>query len=151
MRCASCAKATSAATYGAWQAPDGTKGDYTTVWQRQKNGEYKWVAEQVDAQSAAIEAPEMIATSVASCDRAARPGYGTLSAAPSSALSPAPAFPAGTRGGWSDDRSFGWSVAVDASCARVVTLNLYRGGGKPMEPVFERRVAAPANSARCAA
>jgi ketosteroid isomerase-like protein len=56
-----------AASRGAWQRPDGSTGYFTTVWQRQEKGGYKWVMDQGDALPAPEPAPEMIAAKVADC------------------------------------------------------------------------------------
>lgn len=54
-------------TKGAWQRPDGTHGYFTTVWERQRNGEYKWVIDQGDVLTEPLEEPEFIRTEVADC------------------------------------------------------------------------------------
>jgi hypothetical protein len=54
-------------TKGAWQKGDGTFGYFTTIWQRQKDGEYKWVLDQGDTLQMPLEAPEMISATVADC------------------------------------------------------------------------------------
>ena len=43
-------------TRGAWQGPKAT-GHFTTVWQRQKDGGYKWVLDQGDPLAAPLAAP----------------------------------------------------------------------------------------------
>ena len=53
-------------TRGAWQRPDGV-GYFTTVWQRQKKGGYKWILNQGDALSTPMPAPEMISAKIAEC------------------------------------------------------------------------------------
>jgi hypothetical protein len=126
-----------AVSYGAWQQPRGSQGYFTTVWQRQKNGEYKWVMDQGHDLPAPLVAPEMIGSGVATCDRNARP---TAPVDPKAPRAPAPAFPAGTRGGWSDDRTLSWQMVVDRDCGRTLTVSLYRGAGKPMEAVLNKQV-----------
>jgi hypothetical protein len=126
-----------AVSYGAQAQADGTSGYYTTVWQRQKNGDYKWVMDQSDVLASPLPAPEMIGAGVAACERGAGPHAGPAA--------PAPAFPAGTRGGWSDDRTLSWAVALGPDCSRTLTVSLSRGAGKPMEAVLQKRVAAPAS------
>ena len=56
-------------TKGAWQRPNGTVGYFTTVWERQRNGEYKWVLDQGDALAQPLAAPELIDAKVAQCER----------------------------------------------------------------------------------
>ena len=125
---------------GPWRKADGASGGFTTVWQRQKRGEYKWVMSQADDLAASLGAPDMIRSSVATCQRGARKPVATPVT-----------FPAGTRGGWSEDGTLSWEVRLAADCSRTLTVSLGRGAGKPMEPVLERRVAAPAVPATCTA
>jgi len=132
-----------AVSYGNTQLAAGGPGYYANVWQRQQRGEYKWVMTQSDGLAAALPASEMIGASVATCDRNARP----RSIDPKAPPAPAPAFPAGTRGGWSEDRTLSWAVAIDADCGRTLTVSLYRGPGKPLEPVLNKRVAASSGKA----
>ena len=56
-----------AVTKGAWQRPNGSTGYFTTVWQRQKDGEYKWVMDQGEPLDNPLAAPEFIRTEVADC------------------------------------------------------------------------------------
>ena len=125
-----------AVSRGAWQQPSGAQGDYTTVWQRQPKGDYKWVLDQRNTLAASPPAPEMIGAAVATCDRNARPPV------PGVPLPAAPAFPAGTRGGWSDDRTLSWSVSTQADCGRSLTVSLGRGKDKPMESVLPKHMVA---------
>jgi hypothetical protein len=60
---------TLAVTKGAWQRPDGTVGYFTTVWERQRDGEYEWVLDQGDVLAEPLEAPELIDGKVAPCTR----------------------------------------------------------------------------------
>ncbi|MBD3730873.1 MAG: hypothetical protein IE933_14330 [Sphingomonadales bacterium] len=57
-----------AVTKGAWQRPDGSVGYFTTVWERQKKGEYRWVLDRGDALQTPLPEPEMIAAEVATCN-----------------------------------------------------------------------------------
>ncbi len=58
-----------AVTRGAWQRTDSV-GHFTTVWQRQKDGDYKWVLDMGEPLPTALPAPEMIAAKVADCSKA---------------------------------------------------------------------------------
>jgi hypothetical protein len=60
---------TLAVTKGAWQRPNGTTGYFTTVWTRQRNGDYKWVLDQGDVLEQPLAAPELIDGKVAECIR----------------------------------------------------------------------------------
>lgn len=54
---------------GAWQRPDGTSGYFTTVWERQRDGEYRWTLDQGDRLDTPLAAPEFVRTDVAECPR----------------------------------------------------------------------------------
>lgn len=62
-----------AVTKGAWQRPDGTVGYFTTVWERKRDGDYKWVLDQGDGLEQALAAPAMIGAAVAQCEPRAGP------------------------------------------------------------------------------
>lgn len=51
---------------GAWRR-DGATGYFISVWERQKEGDYKWVLTREDAAVPAAEAPEMLTARVAKC------------------------------------------------------------------------------------
>ncbi|MDE2437041.1 MAG: hypothetical protein KGM49_12340 [Sphingomonadales bacterium] len=124
-----------AVTRGAWQHGDST-GYFTTVWQRQKKGDYKWIMDQGDALPFPLDAPEMIAAKVADCPA----GYhGKPGKQPK--LPPAPFDPA-HRAGKSDDGTLTWDVTVAQDGARrfVVTM---ASGGQPVT-VQDLQVDAPA-------
>jgi hypothetical protein len=53
-------------TTGAWQRGD-KQGWFTTIWERQVKGDYKWIFSDSDAASEPLAAPEMIAAKVADC------------------------------------------------------------------------------------
>ncbi len=56
-----------AVTRGAWQRADGSNGYFTTVWQRQRDGEYRWTLDQGDVLEVPLDAPEFVGTDVADC------------------------------------------------------------------------------------
>lgn len=60
---------TLAVTKGAWQRPNGTVGYFTTVWARQRDGDYKWVLDQGNVLDQPLAAPELIDGKVAECAR----------------------------------------------------------------------------------
>ena len=119
-----------AVSYGAWQGEAGSHGYFTTVWERQQDGGYKWVMDQGDALNEPLEDPEMIGSSIAAC-------------AGAPAKAPAEAVSAGARAGTSKDRTLAWSVQLDPQCGRTVTIGILRGSGE-MEAVLNKRVAPPA-------
>ena len=61
----SCDGAT-AATYGAWDAGE-THGWYSTLWQRQKNGSYRFILDTAEATAQPLTAPEFAEAKVADC------------------------------------------------------------------------------------
>lgn len=131
-----------AVSYGARTQPDGSAGYYTTVWQSQPKGGYKWVMDQGDAVATPLIAPEMIGSSVSTCNRGARPSAsGVVTSAPTQ-------FPAGTHGGWSEDRTLRWDVTVENDCSRTVTVSLVRGPEKRLEQALQKHVSG-APLARC--
>lgn len=56
-----------AITRGAAQWPDGRHGDFLTVWQRQRDGGYRWTVDVGQFRAAALPAPEFVQTRVATC------------------------------------------------------------------------------------
>lgn len=106
---------TLAVTTGAWQRQDGSHGYFTTAWARQEDGEYRWTMDQGDVLDGAMPAPDMISGHVASCDP----------------LPPAAPSTDAAGGVWtsgkSRDGTLGWSVRVDRSCGRIVTVSMYQG------------------------
>lgn len=64
-----------AVSRGAWQQ-DGATGWYATVWQRQKDGGFKWVLDQGGALAKPLAEPEMIVAKVADCPARRGPPHG---------------------------------------------------------------------------
>jgi hypothetical protein len=60
---------TLAVTKGAWQRPNGTVGYFTTVWTRERDGDYEWVLDQGDTLDQPLAAPDLIDGKVAECTR----------------------------------------------------------------------------------
>ena len=114
-----------AVTKGAWQRPKGV-GYFTTVWQRQKNGEYKWLLDQGDALKDPLPEPEMIAGQVADCSK------------PSPADMPSAAGFGMT--GESNDKTLRWIVEVKPDNSRSFRVQRWTGSG--YEEVLRSDVAA---------
>lgn len=128
-----------AITRGAWQAPNGTTGYFTTVWQRQKDGRYKWVLDQGDALPMPMDAPEMIVAKVADCPA----GYRAERAPkPRDFKGKLPAIDPAHLAGRSFDGTLNWDVTITSDGARhfVVTMT---ADGKPTT-VQDLQVEAPA-------
>jgi hypothetical protein len=115
-------------TTGAWQRA-GAQGWYTTVWQRQKKGDYKWVFDHGDRAEQPLAPPEMIAAHVAECParRPRAPGPPpTAKGKPAKAV-PVPLDPL-RREGRSDDGTLTWLVTIDATGARRFTARISNAG-----------------------
>ena len=112
-----------AVTRGAWQRPDGATGWFTTVWQKQKNGRYKWVLDQGDALPMPLDAPDMVVSKTADCPAGYRPGRGLKIKDFKGKLPP---LDASRRAGQSLDGTLGWeaSVAPDGARRFVVAMQI---------------------------
>ncbi|HQV04539.1 MULTISPECIES: hypothetical protein [unclassified Novosphingobium] len=127
-----------AVTRGAWQRPDGTSGWFTTVWQKQKNGRYKWVLDQGDALPMPLDPPDMIVSKVADCP----PGYrGRAPKAKDFKGKLAPLDPV-RRIGQSLDGTMGWEAVVQPDGARRFTVAMQVDGQRVT--VQDVQVEAPA-------
>lgn len=124
-------------THGAAQWPDGRSGRFTTVWQRQEKGGYRWVMDEGDMLTAPIPAPDMIEARVASCE--ALP--------PAAPITPVSGL---AREGRSRDGSLTWTARVDPRCGRIVSIRLNRGRTEGFETVYTVRSDPPATDAECA-
>jgi hypothetical protein len=123
-------------TRGAWQNDKAT-GWFTTIWQRQKKGEYKWLMDQGDETPMALDAPDMIVAKVAECPPGYRGSKSKRKDVKGKIALGDPAF----RAGQSDDGTLSWEVRVAADGARNFTMSLKLDG--QMTPVQVIEVAAP--------
>ena len=115
---------TLAVTRGAWR--DGAKAGYfTTVWQLQKNGRYKWVLDQAEELPMPMDAPDMIVAKVADCP----PGYNARRSPKVKDFkgNPPPLDPA-RRTGQSLDGSLSWDVTVSPQGARRFVVSMQADG-----------------------
>jgi hypothetical protein len=107
-------------TTGAWQRGD-RHGWFTTVWQRQEKGDYKWVFDHGDATRDPLPAPEMITAKVADCParRAGDHGGGSPGMhhgrPPKPEKAPSVPFDPTRREGRSTDGTLTWQVTADAT------------------------------------
>ena len=99
------------------------------MWQRQRDGAYKWVFDHGDVLAMPQEAPEMISAKVATCPPR-RPGS---SARPAQA---APFDPA-ARSGRSDDGTLTWAVTAEPDGAHNFSAEM-TVDGKPAPVVIEQ-------------
>ena len=132
-------------SHGAWQGPRRT-GYFTTLWQRQRNGTYKWIYDGGDSLEQPLAAPEMIAGQIADCPARVRrtPGADVNigRADPHGADRPIPFDPA-HRSGKSDDGTLSWTVTVDPGGARNLSVEWKKDGADV--PVLTEEVSAPAS------
>ena len=117
-----------AATTGEAVFPGGRKSRFLTVWQRQEDGDYRWVLDQgFDSAGGEID-PETIPARVAECpakrrtDRVVRRGEAWGSGA-------------------SNDGTLTWSTQVAADCSRTATVRMAGVGGA--EEVFRKTAPPP--------
>ena len=127
-------------SHGAWQSDKGT-GYFTTIWQRQKDGKYKWVLDHGDELKEPLIAPEMLSGQTADCpDRGKRPAGSPAKAKEVKAKDLPPLDPAG-RSGKSLDGSLWWEVTVDPSGARNLSVSWKKDGSD--QPALIESVDAP--------
>lgn len=103
-----------AVTRGAWQSPNAS-GNFATIWQRQKNGDLKWIADMSLTSGGASTAPEMIAARVAECK--VPPAEAPLIAVAD----------ADWKSGAADDGTLRWGTAVTPAGNRTVQVWLWNG------------------------
>lgn len=125
-----------AVTRGAWQSEKAT-GWFSTIWQRQKKGDYKWLLDQGDETPMPLDAPDTIVAKVAECPPNYRGGKSKRKDAKGRVTLGDPAF----RAGQSDDGTLTWQVRVAPDGARNFTMSLKLDG--QMTPVQVVEVAAP--------
>ncbi|MGN6497163.1 MAG: hypothetical protein ACTHK5_07455 [Tsuneonella sp.] len=112
----------------------GAKSRFLTVWQRQSNGDYRWVLDQGFDLEDGYNAPEMIGAEAADCSALEQRRMVRK-------------LPKARRGeawqsGRSDDGTLTWTTQLAADCTRHVTVTLRRASGA--ETVFERTATAEA-------
>ena len=117
-----------AITQGAWQRP-GSVGYFTTVWQRQRDGGYKWVFDHGDTLAEAQAAPEMISAKVADCPpRRFRKLPAKRGAVP---------FDPAAREGRSDDGTLVWTITAEPGGAHNFSAEM-SSDGEPAQIVIEQ-------------
>lgn len=130
-------------SHGAWQRPKSV-GYFTTLWQRQKDGKYKWIFDHGDILKEPLAAPEMLAAHVADCPERGRGRSPMVRfAAPKGKAALPPLNPA-KRSGKSDDGTLSWNVTVEPDGARNLSVDWTKDGA--VTPVLIEEVAAPAKS-----
>jgi hypothetical protein len=106
-----------AASTGNWKRSDGSVGYFTTIWRRDKKGQWRWVLDHGDTLAIPREAPEFLVGKVATCRKREK----------SAAVPPA-------------DDSLTWSADVAADGSRRVSVRAWNGSD--YDVVIDDRVAA---------
>lgn len=116
-------------SHGAWQRPDAT-GWFTTIWQRQRDGNYRFVLDHGDETAQPIPAPDMLSGLTADCpERVRRSGGGKPPEMPKPPkVSELPPLDPAHRTGKSDDGSLSWDVTVAPDRARKLVVTWKKGG-----------------------
>ena len=130
-----------AVTTGEAVFPGGRKSRFVTVWQRQDDGEYRWVLDQGFASGGGEVSPDLIPARVAECVKGPRP-------------SPLARRSALWGSGKANDGTLAWETAIAADCSRTAIVRMLGADG--MQEVLRRSDAAPVPAAgqpapRCAA
>jgi hypothetical protein len=128
-------------TRGAWQRPDGSTGYFTTIWKRQKKGDFRWVLDQGDTLTQPLAEPDMLSASVADCQRGVRgvEPDGTIVVEEQSASR-------AKGSGRSADGTLTWKYAVAPDRSRTISVSMRKDGG--MREVLALSVAAPVAAPR---
>jgi len=125
-----------AVTTGEAAFPSGRKSRFLTVWQRQNDGEYRWVLDQgFDSPGGAID-PDTIPARVAECPRGGRAEFRRQRREPP--VRRGEAWGAGA----ADDGTLIWATEIAADCTRTAIVRIAGVGG--MEEVFRKTAPPPA-------
>ncbi len=122
------ALSTGPATY-----PTGRRSRFATIWQRQRNGEYRWVLDQGFDLEEGYAAAEMIGARVADCPESRpRQRVGRFEVRRGEAWG----------SGRSNDGTLEWTTALAADCSRTFSVRIVQGG--TMSEIFRRQAPRPA-------
>jgi hypothetical protein len=113
--------------------PGGKRSRFATIWQRQDNGDYRWVLDQGFDLEGDYAAPEMIPAQVADCPAGKSLRVDRL---------PKARRAAAWNSGLSDDGTFAWATELAPDCSRTLVVSAMKDGA--MTEVFRRVSAAPA-------
>lgn len=108
-----------AVTHGNWQSVNAS-GTFATVWQRQRNGDYKWIADMSLASSPLEPVPEMVAASVADCPKRGE--------APLPSAAAPVTGDADLGGGRSIDGTLRWTTTVYPDSSRQMQVAIWQNG-----------------------
>lgn len=119
-----------AASTGGWQKADGSVGYFTTLWRRQKKGDYRWVLDHGDALPALrAEREDDLEAKVAECPRGARPDVAQAGEKPGKApVVRIPVPPPVSGSGESPDGSLRWEWKTRPDGSRTVAVFMRQEG-----------------------
>ena len=118
-----------AVSTGGAEYPSGRRGRFLTIWQRQADGEYRWVLDQGFDDSDAQVSPETISAKVAECGERRPERIRVRRGEPWAS-------------GLSNDGTLEWSTQMAADCSRVVIIRTRAEDGS-MQEAFRREASAP--------
>lgn len=113
--------------------PDGRRTRFATIWQRQNDGEYRWVLDQGFDLEGGYAEPEMIPAKVADCP--ARRGSTMVARLPQARRGEV------WHSGRSDDGTLEWTSELRPDCSRAFTVRAK--AGETMKEVFRGASAPP--------
>ena len=118
---------------GGWKRPDGAVGYFSTVWQRQKDGGWKWIVDSGDALAQPRPRIDRIAVERASCAlvQSFLPNH--------THAGPGGVVPLPEGRGYANDMSLTWHWSVEADGTRSLIVNL----AGHTSPVIDDKIAAP--------
>jgi hypothetical protein len=117
-----------AADTGESVSPNGRKGRFLTIWQRQADGEYGWVLDQGFDSAGGPTDPDTIPARVAECARGSRPD---------ARVRRGEAWGSGQ----SNDGTLAWETQIAPDCTRTAIVRMMGPNG--WEEVFRRTASAP--------
>lgn len=119
---------TLAVSTGAWQRADGSAGTFSTLWQRQRRGEYRWLMNLTSAGGQPAGETDMVGGSVAEC----RPGQSSFrnSREANRSIPPAgaPVCDSTTCQGSSADGTLAYTYSMSASGTSALAVRLRQQG-----------------------
>jgi hypothetical protein len=123
---------TLAVNTGGWQRPDGSVGYFSTVWQRQPDGSWRWIVDGGDALTKSRPKPVKAKIVRAKC-------AGILDDSAFIVRS-------GAKGdrGYSKDNTLSWSYVVEADGSREFVVTILTGEAPRLLRVIDDKIAAPA-------
>jgi hypothetical protein len=111
---------------GGWARPDGSVGYFSTVWQRQSDGRWKWIVDGGDGLKVARARSATVPVKRAACSKSRY--HDSVNAG-------------SFRSSGSRDGTLAWTFKVDADGARTFAVGLW--DGRDFVNVIDDKIAAP--------